>query len=135
MFQDKDLHLLLSFWAVEHIRIHGTGKEANSRSFRSLLLFCISKPLPMGNCSCGTCDGQSWWAHWYSSFFPFTMTAAVLALHCESRVHCADGALPSTPTDQRHTEIKNSNILAWPNTHKRHSQRTSLIFSIRSHPA
>lgn len=145
MFQDMGLHLLLSFWAVEHIRItlehsriHGTGKEANSKSFRSLLLFCIAKPWHPSH------GGLQLWYLWWTELvgtlvellFSLTMTTCA-ALHCESRARCADGALPSHRPlhHQRHTEIKNSNILAWPNTHKWHSYRTLLLFSIRSHPA
>lgn len=44
MSQVKGLHLLLNFWATEHIRIHGTGKEATFKSVRSFLLYCIANP-------------------------------------------------------------------------------------------
>lgn len=144
MFQDKGLHLLLNFWAVEHIRIHGTGKEANFKSFRSFLLYWIAKPChpPHG-------ELQLWYLWWTELvgtwvqvlFFPYCKgndnCCAGSSLWKQSTLRRWSPALNSHRPlhHQRHTKIKNSNILAWSNTHKWHSYRTLLLFSIRPPPA
>lgn len=141
MFQDKGLHLLLNFWAVEHIRIHGTGKETNSKSFRSFLLCCIAKP-----CHSSLGDLQLWYLWWTELvgtsvqllLFPYNDNCCTGSSLWKQSTLCwwSPGLNSHRPLHhQRHMEIKNSNILAWPNTHKWHSYWTLLLFSVRPHPA
>lgn len=102
MSQVKGVHLLLNFWAAEHIRIRGTGKEANFKSVRSFLLNCIAKP-----CHPSHGELQLWYLWWTELvgtwvqqflFFPYNDNC-LLALCCDTRACWADGALPSAPTD------------------------------------